>query len=376
MEVDWKKYQNDLDALKKLWKAAHVDALTKLYNRYGMETWITQELEKKPKDIPAALLIIDVDNFKYVNDTFGHMIGDVLLIDIADTIREIFSEQYFCGRVGGDEYLIFSNDAEKDDIRTKAENLCKTIKLKYEEEHQDYGVSVSVGIAFSTEQRGNVYADLYKMADLALYQAKAEGKNCYVVFGESDRKVNKSDMKARKRGHVEQVGDSGFSTTKIMLDAAIDVINDNYDPRAAIEGVAKIIVDTFDVTRAYASCYTKDGMHIGKSYFYAQNDDKNIPPMLKMSAQEYREKYFNSDYIFFCTDIENTPEPIRSELKRMEVKTLLQVLIHKDGKVIGTLGINNCGYKRLWLQSEIETMHTIAKLLTGHIYRLQQESED
>ena len=51
MEVDWKKYQNDLDALKELWKAAHVDALTKLYNRYGMETWITQELEKFSKSL-------------------------------------------------------------------------------------------------------------------------------------------------------------------------------------------------------------------------------------------------------------------------------------------------------------------------------------
>ena len=60
----------------------------------------------------------------------------------------------------------------------------------------------------------------------------------------------------------------------------------------------------------------------------------------------------------------------------MKVQTLLQVLIYKDGKIIGTLGINNCGYKRLWLQSEIEIIHTIGKLLTDTIYQLQQLSEE
>ena len=60
----------------------------------------------------------------------------------------------------------------------------------------------------------------------------------------------------------------------------------------------------------------------------------------------------------------------------MQVKTLLQVLIVKDGRIIGTLGINNCGYKRLWLQSEIEAIHTIAKLMTDTIYELQESLEE
>ena len=116
-------------------------------------------------------------------------------------------------------------------------------------------------------------------------------------------------------------------------------------------------------------------MQIGKSYFYSQNDDYNITPNLRMSGREYEKKCFNSDSIFFCTDIEQSVEPVKSELKRMKVKTLLQVLIHKNGKIIGTLGINNCGYKRLWLQSEIEAIHTIGKLMTDTIYELQQTTK-
>lgn len=377
MQINWSVYQNDINAIKQLWEAAHIDALTKLYNRYGMETWITQRLKEKDADDQAAMLVLDVDNFKYVNDTFGHMLGDALLVDIADMIRTLFPDDFFCGRIGGDEYQIFALNISKDIICAKAETLCKKIKEKYEKEHQDYNISISIGIAFSEENRGQDYAELYKMADLALYQAKEEGKNGYMLYGDNmTKKSTQISQEHRHEKQIIQLGESGFSVTKVLLDSVIDELNLKEDPKTTIEKVSKLIVDSFDVSRAYASCYTRDEMHIGRSYFYAQNDDYNITPHLAMSGREYEKKCFNSDGIFFCTDIEKSVEPVKSELKRMKVQTLLQVLIYKDGKIIGTLGINNCGYKRLWLQNEIEIIHTIGKLLTDTIYQLQQLSEE
>lgn len=377
MQINWSVYQNDINAIKQLWEAAHIDALTKLYNRYGMETWITQRLKEKDADDQAAMLVLDVDNFKYVNDTFGHMLGDALLVDIADMIRTLFPDDFFCGRIGGDEYQIFALNISKDIICAKAETLCKKIKEKYEKEHQDYNISISIGIAFSEENKGQDYAELYKMADLALYQAKEEGKNGYMLYGDNmTKKPTQISQEHRHEKQIIQLGESGFSVTKVLLDSVIDELNLKEDPKTTIEKVSKLIVDSFDVSRAYASCYTRDEMHIGRSYFYAQNDDYNITPHLAMSGREYEKKCFNSDGIFFCTDIEKSVEPVKSELKRMKVQTLLQVLIYKDGKIIGTLGINNCGYKRLWLQNEIEIIHTIGKLLTDTIYQLQQLSEE
>lgn len=377
MQINWSVYQNDINAIKQLWEAAHIDALTKLYNRYGMETWITQRLKEKDADDQAAMLVLDVDNFKYVNDTFGHMLGDALLVDIADMIRTLFPDDFFCGRIGGDEYQIFALNISKDIICAKAETLCKKIKEKYEKEHQDYNISISIGIAFSEENRGQDYAELYKMADLALYQAKEKGKNGYMLYGDNmTKKPTQVNQGHRHEKQSIQLGESGFSVTKVLLDSVIDELNLKEDPKTTIEKVSKLIVDSFDVSRAYASCYTRDEMHIGRSYFYAQNDDYNITPHLAMSGREYEKKCFNSDGIFFCTDIEKSVEPVKSELKRMKVQTLLQVLIYKDGKIIGTLGINNCGYKRLWLQNEIEIIHTIGKLLTDTIYQLQQLSEE
>lgn len=377
MQINWNVYQNNTEAIKQLWEAAHLDALTRLYNRYGMETWITKQLKDMHPDDKAAMLVIDVDNFKYVNDTFGHMLGDALLIDIADMIRQLFPEDFFCGRIGGDEYQIFALNISKDIICNKASMLCRQIKDKYAKEHQEYNISISIGIAFSETDKDRNYADLYKKADLALYQAKVEGKNSYMLYGNNmPRKTPHNTRRAHGQEQIVQLGESGFSVTKVLLDAVIDELALKEDTRTTIEKICKLIVDAFDVTRAYASCYTKDEMHIGKSFFYAQNSDYNITPNLKMSGRDYEKKCFNSDGIFFCTDIEKSVEPVKSELKRMKVQTLLQVLIHKDGKIIGTLGINNCGYKRLWLQSEIEVMHTIGKLMTDTIYELQQLTEN
>lgn len=379
IKVDYDVYRNSQEELEELWNAAHIDSLTKLFNRYGMEKWITRFIDEKMEDDVCALLIIDVDNFKNVNDSFGHMLGDALLVDIADHIRQIFQDEYFLGRVGGDEYQIFAPKVlDKQDLLEKAGKLCEIIKNQYEKEHQNYGISLSIGIAFSNSSEKK-YSEMYKEADIALYRAKSMGKNCYSVFeqGETEaEKVPNGRLKnAERKEFVEQLGESGFSVSKVMLDKVIDILQENYDPKEAIEKMARVIADTFDVTRAYASCYTKDRMHIGKSYFYSQVESENIAPHLAISADEYSKKCFNSDGIFFCTDIEQTVEPIRSELRRMGVQTLLQVFVYKDGQIIGTVGVNNCGYKRLWLQSEIETMHTIAKLLTDHIYRLQQECD-
>lgn len=377
MEMNLKMYQEDTEALKRLWEAAHLDALTRLYNRYGMETWISSQLDKMDCQEEAALLMIDVDNFKYINDTFGHMLGDAILVDIAEMITHIFQEDFFCGRIGGDEYQIFAMNMPRETVCDKAKSLCGQIKEAYERKHQNYNISISIGIAFTENNQGKNYSELYKMADFALYQSKSSGKNGYSVYGDTTpRKAARSLQSGGTQLKAVQLGDSGFSAGKLLLDAVIDELALKHEPKITIENISRLIVDSLDVTRAYASCYTEDEMQIGCSYFYAQNDDPNITPNLKMSGREYEKKCFNSDGIFFCTDIEKSVEPVKSELKRMKVQTLLQVLIHKDDKIIGTLGINNCGYKRLWLQSEVEIIHTIGKLLTNTIYELQQSTKN
>ena len=160
---------------------ANTDPLTGLSNRKRIEEQIAQALEDD-KENGAAFLFIDVDNFKAVNDTLGHMFGDEVLRHVASEIRRKVRTSDIVGRVGGDEFIVFlRNIRSLDAISKKAGEICAAFKSKYSEAIPHGGISCSVGIALYPGD-GACYEDLMYKADQALYAAKEKGKNCFAFY--------------------------------------------------------------------------------------------------------------------------------------------------------------------------------------------------
>ena len=160
---------------------ANTDPLTGLSNRKRIEEQIAQALEDD-KENGAAFLFIDVDNFKAVNDTLGHMFGDEVLRHVASEIRRTVRTSDIVGRVGGDEFIVFlRNIRSLDAISKKAGEICAAFKSKYSEAIPHGGISCSVGIALYPGD-GACYEDLMHKADQALYAAKEKGKNCFAFY--------------------------------------------------------------------------------------------------------------------------------------------------------------------------------------------------
>lgn len=139
-------------------------------------------------DEAGALLIIDLDNFKGINDTLGHMVGDQVLSGVADKMRETFRQQDYLGRIGGDEFAVYltfaNNPVEKERraiIQSRADRFRYMISEIAGEIEQNASISCSIGIAMDPEH-GTSYEKLYKSADQALYQAKKAGKNQYQIL--------------------------------------------------------------------------------------------------------------------------------------------------------------------------------------------------
>ena len=167
---------------------AERDLLTNLLNKKTFEFGVENILSNQSTDEIGALLIIDLDNFKSVNDTMGHMVGDKVLSGVADGMRETFRQQDYLGRIGGDEfavYLTFRNTSDEkeryDVIRSRADLLCARIGTIAQKLNLDINISCSIGIALNPEH-GTTYEQLYKSADDALYQSKNSGKNRYSIF--------------------------------------------------------------------------------------------------------------------------------------------------------------------------------------------------
>jgi len=116
--------------------------------------------------------MIDIDNFKEINDCFGHLAGDRILMQVSGMLCDIYTEPDLVGRVGGDEFVVFTT---KENVRERAENLLDKVERIIPEERGH--LSVSIGIVSITEKGGEDYQKLFSRADRAMYQAKQAGKN-------------------------------------------------------------------------------------------------------------------------------------------------------------------------------------------------------
>lgn len=160
---------------KVLEDAARMDGLTGIYNRKAIEENIEGSIYSAGKNSSAALLVIDIDDFKKVNDQKGHLFGDYVLQECANRLKENFGSDGLIGRIGGDEFVVFLYDGtDMEKIEERINNLiCNFNVLTDEGERQK--VFISVGIAHVGEEADS-FRKLYKKADDALYRAKQSGK--------------------------------------------------------------------------------------------------------------------------------------------------------------------------------------------------------
>jgi len=156
------------------------DGMTGLLNKTAMQAQIEKFLRHSDPESCHAILMIDTDNFKSINDNLGHLYGDDVIKFVADAIKETFRDSDFVGRMGGDEFMVFMKNTTCDITEEKAKRLNEKIKKTFSQDGISVDISCSIGIAYFSKN-GQEYDILYKAADDALYDAKEAGKNCYRV---------------------------------------------------------------------------------------------------------------------------------------------------------------------------------------------------
>jgi diguanylate cyclase (GGDEF)-like protein len=153
------------------------DELTQLLNRRGAYEAVA--VLRSVRGNSYAVLLIDIDNFKHINDTYGHVVGDAVLVSVAKTIRDSVRDRDVVARLGGDEFLVF---APACDVAAAREIVARILERVSAQNDVAYAYTLSVGICL--ESSAVVEFDvMYRRADEAMYRAKAAGKNGYEVIG-------------------------------------------------------------------------------------------------------------------------------------------------------------------------------------------------
>ena len=171
--------EEQTDRADKFELVAMTDSLTGLHNRRYFQEIMNEFLKEfKRFNRPLSLLILDLDHFKNINDTYGHDVGDIVLIKVAALLKELVREHDTVARVGGEEFAVIAPFAGENQIIPFAERFRKKIsELNIEVDNVVIRPTVSIGIAVSTEDNIVDVKDIYKRADLRLYEAKKLGRN-------------------------------------------------------------------------------------------------------------------------------------------------------------------------------------------------------
>jgi diguanylate cyclase (GGDEF)-like protein/PAS domain S-box-containing protein len=171
------------DAELRVWRQAHFDPLTELPNRILFDDRLSQAIARSNRSgLFLALMFVDLDHFKAVNDTQGHEAGDELLRETGIRLKTCVRESDTVSRVGGDEFVILLSDLNRDEEAGEvAQRIIAAVSAPYQLTGGDAGIGVSIGIAVYPRD-GHTAASLLKNADAAMYRSKAGGRNTFRFF--------------------------------------------------------------------------------------------------------------------------------------------------------------------------------------------------
>jgi len=346
---------------------SQIDGLTKLYNKTMTETEIKKYLEYNInlKEVDA-LIVIDIDSFKSINDNYGHLLGDAVLVDVACAIKKVFRETDIIGRIGGDEFVVFMKSVPSEElVCRKVTMLCAKIADIYTEEFSQQTVTISAGIALTSNERIS-YKKLFKNADIALYNAKKSGKNGFSIYSSKDE-VSLNNKSVNFNLPVKKT-----QNMKSIETTVLDVIKESNDINSAMFEVLAIIGTRMDVSRVFFIKYDFKNKKIIRDFTWSSSDKYNFYYDIQfIDNKEIRSEYlscFVDGQTLYCSDTSSLKEILFEYFSLFNVKATLQCACFEDNQIRGILGLYDCEQKRLWLQDEVNSLSFLVDILSEFTY--------
>lgn len=358
---------SDIDTLR---SRAETDALTSVSNREQTETQIINYLNRIHGEM-CAFIIIDIDNFKRINDTQGHMLGDVVLSEMASAMKRVIRADDVIGRIGGDEFVIFMKNAKSvKNVEAKVENLQKELRSLFRNEKVSLQITCSIGIALYPDN-GTEYKVLFNHADQALYQAKVLGKNRFFFYNSAGC----SSFPESKQPYSGTEIDSDSNKEKRKNDLLTDIFKFLYrteDTDTAINMILEIIGKRFDVSRAYVFENTEDGRYCSNTYEWCntgiQPEIENLQNVEYGPLGNYVDLY-DENSLFYCRDISKLKPEQKELFESQNIHSTLQCAFWREKRFAGFIGFDECTGLRLWTQEEVDILSLISQIVTTFIQR-------
>lgn len=373
----------EMNAMDKLRLKAETDALTGVLNREQTQLQIMEYLRGNPAGM-SALFVIDMDNFKQINETHGHMLGDVVLTEIASVMKRLAGRRGVVGRIGGDEFVIFMKNVKgSEEAEESAEDLQKEFRSLFQNEKLSLLITSSIGIALYPRD-GTGYKELFNHGDEALYHAKMLGKDRYYIY--------------RQAHDYQDTASSGMTSSGTQIDSdCVWLVEKNEfltrifkylytteDTDLAINTILEIVGRRFDVSRAYVFESSEDGKTASNTYEWCNmgiRPKRDNLQNIEYSAMGNYQDLYDENSLFYCRDISKLKPEQKALFESQNICSVLQCAFWSDEKFAGFIGFDECTGLRLWTREEVDVLSLISQMMTTFIQRRRamtcnQEMED
>ena len=342
------------------------DSMTGLYNKIAIKQKIDEffvNVIKSGVIRRHALVIIDIDNFKKINDTLGHMFGDIVLENIANIITSTLRTTDLVGRIGGDEFLLLLKDVNHDIAYRKAEEIRKAISEMYVGEYQNVNVSACIGISFFGID-GADYETLFAKADSAMYFSKNQGKNRVTIY---DYRIIPKKIQY-SRG-IEEREDEDKSYDDDLVQYTFNLLANSKDLDSSINILLERIGKRFNLNDVVILEHVPDRSALIETNHWNKN---NGIWMNVTRVDSYKEwdgfSMFDDRGVLVLDDCmygENVSHRDQLVFRKRGIKSLIYVeFTEKSIEGEGFLAFYDYTNQRKWTEYEIETFYQFTKIFS------------
>lgn len=365
IEEEKKKYYE-------LQKNARLDPLTGLYNKMAIQEMVDNYLLNDDTNQEQALMIVDIDNFKAVNDTMGHVFGDNVIKLVADGLRECIGKRGWVGRIGGDEFLILVKNKTKEEVKEIAQKVTHIFYGIYTGEESVH-ISGSTGIAIYPKD-GKTYEELLKKADKAMYIIKNSGKNWFHFY--DDATENKflaekgEDKKEQKKMERNIARRASYLYNREIISNVFDVLSSTKNFSGGLNILLDRVGKAYNLDRIQVLQANHTNLMLEVKYLWKRHIvvvDSHHEIRSYFSSWEEFEAGFETDGMIVIEDEkqEVLNNGIKKIIEEMNIKAFIACGIYDDlENLLGCILYENNQREHKWSMEEKDTFWEVTKIIS------------
>lgn len=348
---------NRINEANDLMVELHKDPLTGVYNKKTITEYATQKLLEE-RDDQVILVIMDVDHFKMVNDTYGHMYGDQVLARVGAILKSVVAEDGVVGRFGGDEFMLVLtriNDVQV--MRGLLRTIRDQIKMEFSKDFGGLSITCSMGAAISPKS-GKTFEELFSKADFCLYVSKEKGRDRYVYFREELHTEDYAEFKSKKDTNAKNDGRE-MKELRYMAQFGQQVL---VDKDGAIKTLMEHMISAYklDNITVYMGedlkCKIVEGTPL-------QNADDALYVKSDMFTKLMKDRiYVKMDFV---NNLSFDEKDFGDEMCKRGVGSTLQCVIGNPSDIKGVLTLNRMTSAAKWAEYEVNCAVMLAAYLTA-----------